>query len=162
LNVDVSNFLDNKSRLRLCLGGFHCSSIFMKKGKKERAMPNLNKVQLIGRLGKDPETRTIPSGKKVCTFSLAVNQHWRSPDGELKESVEWVNLEAWGRIGEVCQQYLSKGNLIYAEGRLHTDRYEKDGENRYFTKVIIQNMQNLEKRSGEDVEEAEYTKEPEF
>jgi single-strand DNA-binding protein len=133
---------------------------FKQKGNKECVMPNLNKVQLIGRLGKDPETRTIPGGKKVCTFSIAINQRWRSPDGELKESVEWVNLEAWGKTGEICHQYLSKGSLIYVEGRLHTERYEKDGENRYFTKVIIQQMQNLERKGGEDVvvEEEEYSK----
>lgn len=127
-------------------------------------MPNLNKVQLIGRLGKEPETRFTTSGKKVCTFSLAINERWRSPEGELKESVEWVNLEAWGRVGETCQEYLSKGSLIYAEGRLRTDRYEKDGGPKYFTKVILAQMQILERRSGDDVQidEVEDVKDPEF
>jgi single-strand DNA-binding protein len=127
-------------------------------------MPNLNKVQLIGRLGKDPETRFTTSGKKACAFSLAVNERWRSPDGELKESVEWVNLEAWGRVGEVCQQYLSKGSLVYIEGRLRTERYEKEGETKYFTKVVVAQMQILERKDGDDVqiEEVDGAKEPEF
>jgi single-strand DNA-binding protein len=125
-------------------------------------MPHLNKVQLIGRLGKDPDTRFTSSGKKACIFSLAINERWRSPDGELKESVEWVNLEAWGRVGEVCQQYLSKGSLIYVEGRLRTDKYEKDGETKYFSKVVVVQMQILERKDGEDVhiEEADDIREP--
>lgn len=101
-------------------------------------MPALNRVQLIGRLGKDPETRFTPTGKKVCHFSLAVNQRWRSGEGEPKERTEWFNLEAWGRLGEVCQQYLAKGRLVFIEGRLQTDRYEQDGETRFFTKVVTQ------------------------
>jgi single-strand DNA-binding protein len=127
-------------------------------------MPSLNKVQLIGRLGKDPEMRSLTGGKKVCSFSIAINQRWRSPEGDLKEAVEWVNLEAWGKIAEFCQQYLNKGSLVYVEGRLHTDRYEKDGENRYFTKVSINQVQSLERKSGEElnVEEDEFSKEPGF
>jgi len=100
-------------------------------------MPALNRVQLIGRLGKDPEGRYTPTGKQVTTFSLAVSNRWKSK-GETKEYTEWINVEAWGRLGEVCQEYLKKGSLVYIEGRLKTDRYEDKGEQRYFTKVNTQ------------------------
>ncbi len=121
-------------------------------------MPTLNRIQLIGNLGKDPETRYTPSGKKVCTFSLAVNRRWKSGEGEIKESTDWFNVEAWGRLGEFCQDYLSKGKLVYVEGRVHTDRYEQGGEIRYFTKVIISNMQLLDRKPEE--EPVEETDEP--
>lgn len=121
-------------------------------------MPALNRVQLIGNLGRDPETRYTPSGKKVCNFSLAVNRRFKSSEGEIKESTDWFNLEAWGRLGEFCQEYLSKGRLVYIEGRLHTDRYEQGGETRYFTKVVIGNMQILDRKPEE--EPVEETDEP--
>ena len=118
-------------------------------------MPALNRVQLIGNLGKDPETRYTTSGKKVCNFSLAVDRRWKSSEGEIKESTDWFNLEAWGRLGEFCQQYLGKGRLVYIEGRLHTDRYEQGGEIRYFTKVVISNMQILDRKPEEEPVEEE-------
>ena len=119
-------------------------------------MPALNRVQLIGNLGKEPQTRYTPSGSKVCSFSMAVNRRWRSKDGETKESTDWFNVEAWGRTGEICQDYLHKGSLVYIEGRLKTDRYEHEGETRYFTKVIIQQVQLLDRRAEEEpVEEIE-------
>lgn len=113
-------------------------------------MPTLNRVQLIGRLGKDPESKYTPTGKKVCHFSLAVSNRWKDKNGETKEATEWVNIEAWGRLGEVCQEYLKKGSLIFVEGRLKTDKYEANGETRYFTKVIAQSLQFLDKREREE------------
>jgi single-strand DNA-binding protein len=125
-------------------------------------MPALNRVQLIGRLGKEPESRFTPNGKKVAHFSLAISQR-RKSGSETKEYTEWVNLEAWGRLGEVAQQYLKKGSLVYIEGRLKTDKYEdKGGETKYFSKVIALMMQFLDKKSAEepviavDEEQAEY------
>lgn len=117
-------------------------------------MPALNRVQLIGYLGKDPETRSIPTGKKVCNFSVAVSRRWKSGEGEQKEATDWFNIEAWGRLGEVCQQYLGKGRLVFLEGRLHTDRVEdkEKGDVRYYTKVILSQMQILDRRSGEPEE----------
>ena len=113
-------------------------------------MPALNRVQLIGRLGKDPESKFTPTGKKVTHFSLAVSQRWKS-SGEMKEFTEWVNIEAWGRIGEVCQEYLKKGSLIYLEGRLKTDKYgDQNGDSRYFTKVIALGLQFLDKKDKEE------------
>lgn len=101
-------------------------------------MPALNRVQLIGRLGKDPESKFTPTGKKVAHFSLAISNRWKNKEGQSQEYTEWVNVEAWGRLGEVCQEYLKKGSLVYVEGRLKTDKYESEGENRYYTKVVTQ------------------------
>jgi single-strand DNA-binding protein len=125
-------------------------------------MPSLNRVQLIGRLGKDPETRYTPTGKKVTSFSMAVDRRWRNAEGEQKELTDWFNIEAWGRLGEICQSYLSKGRLVFIEGRLQTDQYEQGGEKRYFTKVVAQQMQMLDRKQEEEeplsptVDEEEY------
>jgi single-strand DNA-binding protein len=116
-------------------------------------MPALNRVQLIGRLGKDPEGKFTPTGKQVTHFSVAVSEHWKNRDGENKEYTEWINVEAWGRLGEVCSQYLRKGSLVYIEGRLKTDRYEDEGETRYFTKVVAQMVQFLDGRIGDVLDE---------
>ncbi len=113
-------------------------------------MPALNKVQLIGNLGKDPETRFTAHGRKYCHFPVAVTRAWKSTEGEEKEATDWFNIEAWGKLGEVCQQYLGKGRLVYIEGRLQTDRWTDDkGETRYFTKVITRNMQMLDRKPEE-------------
>jgi len=113
-------------------------------------MPALNKVQLIGYLGKDPETRFTPKGSKVTSFSLAVDRRWKSSEGETKETTDWFNIETWGRLGEICQQYLHKGSLVYLEGRLRTDRYEQEGQMHYFTKVVANQMQMLDRRPEEE------------
>jgi single-strand DNA-binding protein len=112
-------------------------------------MPGLNRVQLIGNLGKDPETRYTPKGSTVCSFTVAVNRRWRGADGEAKEATDWFNVEAWGKLGEVCQQYLNKGRLVFIEGRLQTDRYEADDQIRYFTKVVANNIQMLDRKPEE-------------
>jgi single-strand DNA-binding protein len=125
-------------------------------------MPALNRVQLIGYLGKDPETRFIPTGKKVTHFSIAVTRRWHGSDGEAKERTDWFNIEAWGRLGETCQEYLNKGSLIYLEGRLQTDRYEQEGETRYFTKVVATNMQMLDRKQGEEAYEQVSENDEEF
>ena len=112
-------------------------------------MPALNRVQLIGRLGKDPEGKFTPTGKKVTHFSLAVSQRWTA-NGESKEYTEWVNVEAWGRLGEVCQEYLKKGSLVYLEGRLKTEKYEDKGEFKFFTKVVALSLQFLDRRPADE------------
>jgi single-strand DNA-binding protein len=113
-------------------------------------MPALNRVQLIGYLGKDPETRYTPTGVKVCTFSMAVTRSWKGRDGSAKESTDWFNIEAWTKLGEICQEFLHKGSLVFIEGRLQTDRYEHEGETRYFTKVIARSMQMLDRKPEEE------------
>ena len=112
-------------------------------------MPALNRVQLIGRLGKDPESKYTPTGKKVAHFSLAVSQRWKTST-EMKEYTEWVNIEAWGRLGEVCQEYLKKGSLVYLEGRLKTEKYEDKGDTKYFTKVVALSLQFLDKKDKDE------------
>jgi single-strand DNA-binding protein len=116
----------------------------------EGKMPGLNRVQLIGNLGKDPESRYTPTGRKVCAFSMAVNRRWKTGEGEAKEATDWFNVQAWGRLGEICQEYLKKGSLVYLEGRLQTDRYEHEGETRYFTKVIARQVQMLDRKTEEE------------
>jgi single-strand DNA-binding protein len=118
-------------------------------------MPGLNRVQLIGNLGKDPETRYTPKGNAVCSFTVAVNRHWRGADGESKEATDWFNVDAWGKLGEICQKYLGKGRLVYIEGRLQTDRYEAEDQVRYFTKVVAAEMQMLDRKPEEPEIEAE-------
>lgn len=115
-------------------------------------MPALNRVQLIGYLGRDPESKYTPTGKRVTEFSLAVTQRWKAEGGESREHTEWVNVEAWDRLAEICHEYLAKGSLVYVEGRLRTRRYEDpEGEPRFFTKVVAQTVQFLEPRPSEDV-----------
>lgn len=112
-------------------------------------MPALNRVQLIGYLGKDPESKYTPTGKKVCQFSMGITQRWKSA-GETKEHTEWANIEAWGKLGELAQQYLKKGSLVFVEGRLKTDRYEDKGETKYFTKVVALSMQFLDRKPADE------------
>ncbi len=113
-------------------------------------MPGLNRVELMGYLGRDPEVRYTPKGDKITHFSLAVSRRWKAADGSAREATDWFNIEAWGRQGEICQQYLHKGSLIYLEGRLRTDRYEHEGETRYITKVMLRSMQMLDRREPEE------------
>ena len=115
-------------------------------------MPTLNRIELIGRLGKDPETHLTPTGKKVCTFSVAVDRRRKNVDGNLIPATDWFLVEAWGHLGEIVQQYLHKGRLIYLEGRVQTDRYDHEGESRTITKVIARHMQMLERRPEEGEE----------
>jgi single-strand DNA-binding protein len=129
---------------------------------KEKTMPALNRVELIGRLGKDPETRFTPTGKQVTQFRIAISRQWRDAEGESQERTEWVNIEAWGRLGEICQQYLSKGRLVYVDGRLQTDVYGEGDERKYFTKVVARQMQMLDRKPEEGEPEAPPIEEEEF
>ena len=106
-------------------------------------MPALNRVQLIGYLGRDPESKYTTTGKRVTDFPIAITNRWKDEYGETRENTEWVNIEAWGRLAETCHEYLGKGSLVYIEGRIKTDRYEDEGEIRYFTKVVARTVQFL-------------------
>ena len=113
-------------------------------------MPALNRVQLIGYLGRDPESKYTPTGKRVTDFPIAITNRWKGEAGETNEHTEWMNIEAWARLAETCHEYLTKGSLVYVEGRLKTDRYEDQGEHRYFTKVVARAVQFLsDSRDGE-------------
>ena len=113
-------------------------------------MPGLNRIQLIGRLGRDPESRTTTGNRSVATFSLAVDRRWKTDGGESKEATDWFTVDAWGRLGEICQKYLAKGRLIFVDGRVETDRWQDDkGETHYRTKVVAANMQILDRKPDE-------------
>jgi len=118
-------------------------------------MPNLNRVQIIGRLGKDPETRTTKNGSAVVSFPVAVDRLWKSRDGESRKETDWFTVDAWGKIGQICQKFLGKGRLVYIEGRLLTQRWENEGEVRYFTKVVASSMQMLDRPKEVEDHEAE-------
>ena len=101
----------------------------------------LNKVMLIGHLGRDPEMRYTPSGRPVTTFSVASSRSWKTADGDTRSETEWFNIVAWGSLAEICNQYLQKGQQVYIEGRLQTRRWEDDeGNKRSTTEVVAREM----------------------
>ncbi len=107
-------------------------------------MAGVNKVILVGRLGKDPEVRTLPDGAKVASFSLATSETYNDKKtGERKEITEWHNITMWRGLAELAEKYLNKGSQIYLEGKLQTRSYEKDGSTRYSTDIVANNMQFL-------------------
>jgi single-strand DNA-binding protein len=107
----------------------------------------LNKVQIIGHLGKDPEMRYTPSGRPVTTFSVAVSRSWSSADGERHAETEWFNVVAWGNLAETCKQYLAKGKRVYIEGRLQTRRWDdKEGQKHSSVEIVASEMLMLDDR----------------
>ena len=105
---------------------------------------SVNKIILIGHLGRDPEVRFNQSGTAVANFSIATNEKWTDKSsGEKKERTEWHKIVAWGRLGEICGEYLKKGKQVYIEGRIQTREWEKDGVKRYTTEIIAHNMTML-------------------
>jgi single-strand DNA-binding protein len=114
-------------------------------------MASLNKVILIGNLTRDPELRYIPSGSAVATFSLAINRVYKLQTGEKKEEVTFIRVVVWGRMAEVCGEYLTKGAPVFVEGRLQTRSWDdKDGTKKNTTEVIAQNIQFLKSGGGKD------------
>lgn len=104
-------------------------------------MSSVNKVILVGRLGKDPEVRYTPSGASVANFSLATDETWKDKNGEKQQRTEWHNIVVWGKLAEICGQYLTKGKLVYLEGRLQTREWDdKDGNKRRTTEVVASDM----------------------
>ncbi len=108
-------------------------------------MAGINKVILVGRLGKDPEVRYTPSGVAVANFTVATSEEWKDKvTGEKQERTEWHKIVAWRRLGEICGEYLHKGSQVFIEGRIQTKTWEdRDGNTRYTTEIIAQNMQML-------------------
>jgi single-strand DNA-binding protein len=103
----------------------------------------LNKVQLIGRLGKDPEIRYTQGSEAVANVSLATFESWKDKNGEKQEKTEWHNLVFYRRLAEVVGEHLKKGALIYVEGKITTEKYQKDGEDRYVIKIVVSEMKML-------------------
>jgi single-strand DNA-binding protein len=107
-------------------------------------MASLNKVMLIGNLGKDPEIRTTTSGQSVANFSLATSEKFKNKNGETEERTEWHNIVLWGKLAEIAGQYLAKGKPVFIEGRIQTRKWQdKDGQDRYTTEVVGDRMQML-------------------
>ena len=107
-------------------------------------MGSKNLVILIGNLGRDPEVRYTKAGQAVASFSLATSEKWTGKDGNKEEKTEWHRIVAWGKLGEICGEYLSKGKQIYVEGKLQTREWEdNDGNKRQATEVVIHNMTML-------------------
>ena len=105
---------------------------------------SINKVILIGRLGRDPEMRFTPAGKAVTNFTMATSETWKDDSGERQERTEWHRVKFFGRLAEIAGEYLRKGQQVYIEGSIRTDKVEgKDGQTRYFTDIIANNMQML-------------------
>ena len=114
---------------------------------------SVNKVILIGHLGKDPELSYLPSGQSVAKFTLATNYSRKDKNGELKEETEWHNIVAWGKLGEICTQYLAKGRQAYIEGRLRTRNWEdREGKTRTTTEIVADNVVMLGGRGESGVE----------
>jgi single-strand DNA-binding protein len=123
---------------------------------------DLNHCSFIGRLGRDPETRYLPNGDAVTNFSIAVGESWKNKEtGEINESVEWVRVTAWRKLGEICGEYLKKGAQVYVSGKMKTREWEKDGVKRYTTEVVIDKMQMLGgKKDAEPAEQREPEQKP--
>jgi single-strand DNA-binding protein len=107
-------------------------------------MASLNKVMLIGNLGKDPEVRYTTSGSAVASFPLATSERFKNKSGEWEERTEWHNIVMWGRQAEIAGEYLAKGKTVYLEGRLQTRKWQdKEGRDRYSTEIVAERMQML-------------------
>lgn len=104
----------------------------------------MNKITIIGNLGRDPEMRYTPNGQNVTSFSIASNRRYTTSSGEQREETEWFNISAWGNLAEICNQYLTKGQQVYVEGRLRTRSYEdRNGEQRFSLEVTLTDVQFL-------------------
>lgn len=137
---------------------------------------SINKVILIGNLGKDPDLRYTASGAAVCTFSLATTDSFKGKQGEMQDRTEWHNIVAWGKLAEICGNYLAKGKQVYIEGKIQNRSYDdRDGNKRYITEIVANEMRMLgsaidqeEKRrrqratAGNDAHESEEWEEPPF
>lgn len=99
----------------------------------------LNKVMIIGNVGRDPEMRYTPSGRPVTSFSVATSRTWTSAEGERHEETEWFNVVAWGNLAEICNTYLNKGQQVYVEGRLQTRGWEDDSGKKHFRTELVAN-----------------------
>ena len=109
----------------------------------------INKAILIGRLGRDPEVRYAQSGTAVTTFTVATSERWKDKNsGEMQERTEWHRIVAFGKLGEICGEYLTKGKQVYIEGRLQTRSWEQDGVTRYTTEIVASDMKMLEPKGA--------------
>ena len=112
-------------------------------------MASVNKVILVGNLGKDPESRFLPDGGAVCNFSVATTDKWKDKGGEQQERTEWHRVSTFSKLAEICGEYLKKGSQVYIEGRLQTRKWQdKEGNDKYTTEIVADRMQMLGSRAG--------------
>jgi single-strand DNA-binding protein len=125
-------------------------------------MPSVNKVILMGNLGRDPEVRFMPNGDAVCNFSIATTDSWKDKAGERQEKTEWHNIVMYRRLAEIAGEYLKKGRPVYLEGRLQTRKWQtKEGQDRYTTEIIADSMQMLGGRDGAPAQNTQPSPQPE-
>ena len=118
-------------------------------------MDDVNKIIVIGHLGRDPEMRYTPNGQAVTSFSVASSRRYTTSGGEQRDETEWFNVSAWGKLGETCNQYLTKGQQVYIEGRMSSRTYEgRDGTTRVSLDVFLNDVQFLGGRSGEGMSDS--------
>ena len=111
----------------------------------------MNKIIVIGNLGRDPEMRYTPNGQSVTTFSVASSRRYTTADGERREETEWFNVSAWGRLADICSQYLTRGQQVYVEGRLRSRTYQgQDGQTRVSLDINLSEMQMLGRRGDNE------------
>ncbi|MCL2626095.1 MAG: single-stranded DNA-binding protein [Cystobacterineae bacterium] len=116
-------------------------------------MAGVNKVILVGNLGADPEVRFTPSGQAVANFRIATSEGWKDKDGQKQERTEWHRIVVWGKLGELCGEYLKKGRQVYLEGRLQTREWnDKEGKKNYTTEVVVSNVCFLGSPEGRRME----------
>ncbi len=117
----------------------------------------MNKIIVIGNLGRDPEMRYTPNGQAVTSFSVASNRKYTTSTGDKREETEWFNVSAWGKLGELCNQWLTKGRQVYVEGRLSSRTYEgRDGQTRFVNEINLTEVQFLGGAQGEGVGDRPY------
>lgn len=113
---------------------------------------DLNRAMIIGNVTRDPELRTTTTGQNVCSFGIATNQTWTDAQGQKQQRAEYHNIVAWGKLAEICGQYLGKGRKVYVEGRLQTREWEsQDGQKRQRTEIVADNMILLDRKEGAGV-----------
>ena len=123
----------------------------------------LNKVMIVGNLGRNPEMRYTPSGRAVTSFSVATSRSWVNAEGARREETEWFNVVAWGNLAEICKQYLTKGQQVYVEGRLQTRGWEdQSGKKHYRTELVANEMIMLGERKSTEATEEKREREAEF
>lgn len=124
-------------------------------------MASVNKVILIGNLGKDPESKSLDSGKQVTNFSIATTESWKDKSGKKQEKTEWHSIVAWGQPAEFAAAYLRKGQSVYVEGRLQTREWEKDGTKHWKTEVVVDTIRSLTPKSvGQNAPQADAEEAP--
>lgn len=112
---------------------------------------DLNRCEFIGRLGKDPESRFMPSGKEVVNMSIAVGESWKDEQGQKQERTTWVPIVVFGKLASICSQYLSKGSKVFVAGKFRTRKWQdQSGNDRYTTEIVASEMQMLDSRGGND------------